>query len=151
MCNKDIRWLQRFDNYRNALGRLTHAIDYLNCSTDLNGSERDLLMAGLVKTFELTWELSWKVMKDYAEYQGFQDIRGSRDAIRKAFSIGLITDERWIGSIAIRNMTSHDYDSDISSQVFDAVNTIYYSLFKDFERKMLSISEPELPLPCPTD
>ena len=35
-------------------------------------------------------------MKDYAEYQGYTDIRGSRDAIRKALEMGLIDDKQWI-------------------------------------------------------
>ena len=71
---KDIRWLQRFENYRNALGRLSYAIDFLNCGVERDENERELLMTGAIKNFELTWELSWKVMKDYAEYQGFHDI-----------------------------------------------------------------------------
>ena len=37
-----------------------------------------------IQRFEYTHELAWKVMKDYAEYQGYTDIRSSRDAIRKA-------------------------------------------------------------------
>ena len=45
-------------------------------------------------------------MKDYAEYQGYTDIRGSRDAIRKALQIGLIEDKRWMETIEDRNLTS---------------------------------------------
>ncbi len=148
---KDIRWLQRFENYRNALGRLSYAIDFLNCGVERDENERELLMTGAIKNFELTWELSWKVMKDYAEYQGFHDIRGSRDALRKAFSMGLITDERWMQSIEARNTTSHDYDEEILNTVFDSIKSTYYPLFKDFEKKMLSIAEPELPMSWHTD
>ena len=48
-----------------------------------------------IQRFEYTHELAWKVMKDYAEYQGYTDIRSSRDAIRKALEMGLIDDKQW--------------------------------------------------------
>lgn len=38
-------------------------------------------------------------MKDYAEYQGYTDIRSSRDAIRKALEMGLIDDKQWTETI----------------------------------------------------
>ena len=66
-----------------------------------------------IQRFEYTHELAWKVMKDYAEYQGYSDIRGSRDAIRKALEINLIFDRRWMESVEDRNLTSHNYDDEI--------------------------------------
>lgn len=151
MEEKDIRWIQRFENFRNALGRLSYAINYLKSETELDENLKEMLMTGAVKKFELAWELAWKVMKDYAEYEGYRDIRGSRDAFRKAFSMGLINDERWMQSIDVRNMTSHDYDEGILNSVYESISSIYYPLFKDFEKKMLSFTEPELPLSCHTD
>ena len=49
---------------------------------------------GLVQTFEFTHELSWKVLKDFLEYRGSTDLYGSRDVVRKAFSMGLLTCKR---------------------------------------------------------
>lgn len=44
----------------------------------------------MIQRFEYTHELGWNVMKDYAVYQGSTSITGSRDAVREAFSMGLI-------------------------------------------------------------
>lgn len=77
----------------------------------------ELLQEGLIQRFGYTHELVWKVMKDYAEYQGYTDIRGSRDAIRKALQIGLIEDKRWMETIEDRNLTSHNYDDDVASEI----------------------------------
>lgn len=90
---KDIRWLQRFDNYRKALFRLKQAVKIVsdNIEEDEYDEIDELLKEGLIQRFEYTHELVWKVMKDYAEYQGYTDIRGSRDAFRKAFEMGIIT------------------------------------------------------------
>ncbi|MBR1834533.1 MAG: nucleotidyltransferase substrate binding protein [Bacteroidales bacterium] len=146
MKDNDIRWLQRFENYRNSLLRLSFAVNHLNNLPFDDKNTKELMIVGTIKNFELTWELAWKVMKDYAEYQGHTDIRGSRDALRKAFAMGLIDDDRWMQSIEVRNATAHDYDESILYSTFELIDTIYYPLFKAFEQKMLSIAESELPL-----
>lgn len=146
METQDIRWIQRFENYHRALGRLTKAIHILDDDTERDEDERDLMRTGVVKSFEFTLELAWNVMKDYAEYQGHRDIHGSRDALRKAFSMGLIEDDRWMNSIADRNLASHDYDESVVNHVYSSIISVYHPLFKAFEKKMQSILEPELSL-----
>ena len=84
---QDIRWLQRFSNYCKALAKLGQAVDIVSRRLELANEVDELLQEGLIQRFGYTHELVWKVMKDYAEYQGYTDIRGSRDAIRKALQI----------------------------------------------------------------
>jgi len=65
-----------------------------------------------------------KPMKDYAEYQGYTDIRSSRDAIRKALEMGLIDDKQWTETIEARNLTSHNHDNDVvSEEKMQSLNT----------------------------
>lgn len=140
---KDIRWIQRFRNYRKALNRLTKAVNIVTEQINDDAEVDDLLKEGLIQRFEYTHELAWKVMKDYAEYQGYTDIRGSRDAFRKAFEIGLITDKRWMESIEDRNLTSHNYDNETAEEICEAIVDVYYPLFVDFEKIMLPLSDIE--------
>lgn len=144
--DKDIRWIQRLNNYRKALNRLTQAVRIVAGQMGSEEDIDDLLKEGLIQRFEYTHELAWKVMKDYAEYQGYTDIRGSRDAIRKAFEMGLITDKRWMESIEDRNMTSHNYDDETAEEIYEAIVNIYHPLFLSFEEKMIRLSsmEPKL-------
>ena len=58
------RWEQRLDSYHKALARLAEIVG-ASKKRALNEFERD----GLVQRFEFTHELSWKLMKAYAEYQ----------------------------------------------------------------------------------
>ena len=134
---EDIRWLQRFSNYRKALSKLRQAIEIVAKKTDFEDGVDDLLEEGLIQRFEYTHELAWKVMKDYAEYQGYTDIDGSRDAIRRALTINIIDDERWMGTIIDRNQTSHTYDDDAISQIYQNIKGIYFPLFCRFEEKMM--------------
>lgn len=135
--NKDIRWMQRFNNYRKALRLLGQAVEIVSQRVNEDEAVEDLLKEGLIQRFEYTHELAWKVMKDYAEYQGYTDIRGSRDAFRKAFEMEIITDKRWMESIADRNLTSHNYDDETAEAIYEAVVNVYYPLFVQLESTML--------------
>lgn len=143
---KDIRWIQRFRNFRSALYRLGKAVEIVTEQINEDEEVDDLLKEGLIQRFEYTHELAWKVMKDYAEYQGYTDIRGSRDAFRKAFDMGLVTDKSWMDSIIDRNLTSHNYDEDTVEDICENIVDVYYPLFVKFEKVMLPLSgiEPTL-------
>ena len=143
---KDIRWIQRFRNFRSALYRLGKAVEIVTKQISEDDEVDDLLKEGLIQRFEYTHELAWKVMKDYAEYQGYTDIRGSRDAFRKAFDMGLVTDKSWMDSIIDRNLTSHNYDEDTAEDICENIVDVYYPLFVKFEKVMLPLSgiEPTL-------
>ena len=106
----DIRWLQRFSNYRRACELLSEAAS-LKSMTNLE-------IEGMIQRFEYTFELAWKTMKDYLEDKGFTEIVGSRDAIRLAFSNGIITDgEVWMEMLADRNLTTQLYDEDKANRI----------------------------------
>ncbi len=138
MEEKDIRWIQRFSNYRKALAQLKKAVFIVSSQCENNDDDKDKLMEeGLIQRFEYTHELAWKVMKDYLEYQGVNDIVGSRDAIRQTLQVGIISDERWMDSIRDRNLTSHNYDDDTAQSIVANIINIYYPLFEDYEQVML--------------
>ena len=130
------RWEQRLDSYHKALARLAEIVG-ASKKRALNEFERD----GLVQRFEFTHELSWKLMKAYAEYQGFDGIGGSRDATRKAFEMSLISDgQSWMDMIKRRNETSHNYDGSMADDVVDSIINRFYPLLADFYQKMNSLS-----------
>jgi nucleotidyltransferase substrate binding protein (TIGR01987 family) len=138
MAEKDIRWIQRFNNYRKALEKFNQAVDIISNKLEWGEEIDDLLEEGLIQRFEYTHELAWKVMKDYAQYQGYTNIQGSRDAFRKAFEMGIIENEAWMESINDRNLTSHNYDDETVTEILKAIIDTYALLFNDFEKKMLS-------------
>lgn len=130
------RWEQRLDSYHKALARLAEIVG-ASKKRALNEFERD----GLVQRFEFTHELSWKLMKAYAGYQGFDGIGGSRDATRKAFEMSLISDgQSWMDMIKSRNETSHNYDGSMADDVVDSIINRFYPLLAEFYQKMNSLS-----------
>ena len=132
----DIRWEQRFANYRKALKKLNIAITVIAANQG-GKEEEEVLKEGLIQRFEYTHELAWKVMKDYAEYQGNTAITGSRDATREAFKMGLLQEaDSWKDMLASRNLTSHTYNADTAEEIYDKISGTYSRLFNDFENKM---------------
>lgn len=126
------RWEQRLESYHKALSRLAEIVNASKLRA-LNDFERD----GLVQRFEFTHELSWKLMKAYAEYQGYDGIGGSRDATRKAFEMNLIPDGQiWMDMIKSRNDISHNYDDEIATDVVDNILNVFYLEMVSFYCKM---------------
>lgn len=125
----DIRWQQRFANYRKALARLTEAVE-LRRQRSLSDLERQ----GLIKAFEFTHELAWNTLKDYLEFNGYEGMIGSRDATRTAFKVGIIEDgENWMEMIKSRNQTSHAYDEDKAREIEEMTVQHYCALFQKLE------------------
>ncbi len=127
MNKEDVRYIQRYDNYKKAFKQLKDAITLSN--------ERELSLLekqGLIQAFEFTHELAWKLLKDYLNYQGNFEIRGSRDAIREAFNAGIIKDGAlWMQTIQARNLTSHTYDEEIAEETYEVIANDYITLFED--------------------
>lgn len=142
--NRDIRWVQRLSNYDKAVARLQNAAKIVSTEKQFSGEVDDLLKEGLVQRFEYTQELAWKVMKDYEEYQGYADVQGSMDAIRKALQMELIEDASWMSTISSRNLTSHCYDGDEFNMVFNQIIHDYLPIFVKFSEKMNAIKASEV-------
>lgn len=109
--NQDIRWIQRFSNYKKALLQLKKFID--------KGELNELEEQGIIQSFEYIYELAWNVIKDYYQNQGVVNIQGSRDAFRIAFNRELIADgEVWMNMIESRIKSSHAYNEEVATECF---------------------------------
>jgi len=128
----DVRWKQRFVNFKRALIQLEDAV-LLSQKRKLSQLEKQ----GVIQAFEFTHELAWNVLKDYLEDQGEQNIRGSKDATRSAFKVSLITaGELWMSMIQSRNISSHTYDEETAESLFIAIVDDYYPLFLALKAEM---------------
>ncbi|MCX7885513.1 MAG: nucleotidyltransferase substrate binding protein [Caloramator sp.] len=126
--NNDVRWKQRFSNYKKAVTQLTEFIE----KGELNKFE----VQGLIQCFEYTFELAWKTMKDYLEMEGF-DVKSPRTTIQTAFQINLIEDgHTWIDALEKRNLMSHTYNEEIVKEVEQLIRKNYYPIIKELYLKL---------------
>jgi len=120
---EDIRWQQRLGNFQKAFAQLKKFMAKPELS--------ELEDQGLIKAFEYTYELAWTTLKDFLEYRGQMEIYGSRDAFRKAFQLGLISNgELWMDMLKNRNRTSHTYNEETAREICQTVKNDYYPAFQ---------------------
>lgn len=139
MENADIKWTQRFDNYKRALLQLIDAVK-LSEERELSLLEKQ----GTIQAFEYTHELAWNTIKDFLSDRGNQEIYGSKDATREAFQYGLIDQgEIWMDMIKSRNKTSHTYNNETALEIVRAILNEYHLEFVKFEKtfKKLTLKE----------
>ena len=126
MEKKDIRWIQRLDNYNKALKSLLNDIE-LSKERELS----DIEQRGLIQAFEYTYELSWNVIKDFYQSVGEVEIQGSRDAFKIAFNRGLVLNKDLMETVKSRQLTSHTYNEETASGIYHDVVKKYYDAFKE--------------------
>jgi nucleotidyltransferase substrate binding protein (TIGR01987 family) len=126
---KNTRWKQRFENFEKSY-KLLERYSKQDIKTEL---ER----AGIIQFFEMTFELAWKVLKDYLESQGYE-VKSPRESIKQAFQIGLIEDGHvWIDALTSRNLTSHTYDEAIAKKLVNDIRERFYPALKAIYEKLL--------------
>ena len=121
--DKDIRWQQRFINFNKAFKQLERFV----AKVELNEMEEQ----GLIKAFEYTYELSWKVLQDLLKDKGYLDIAGPRPVIEQSFQDGYIQDGKgWMKMHKSRNLTSHTYDEETAEEIVGDIRSEYFDLFE---------------------
>lgn len=133
--DQDVRWIQRFNHFNQALARLKEAVE-LARQRPLSPLEEQ----GLIQAFEFTHELAWNTLKDFLEDRGERKLYGSKDVTREAFKRELIEDGAvWMDMIKSRNLTSHTYNERVAATIASAIRTRYWMAFVSFQRKMEEI------------
>lgn len=90
---------------------------------------RDL--SGIIKDFEMVYELSWKVLKKFLESEGLQ-AAGPRDVFTRAFQTGYIDREAtWLAMIDDRNQAAQVYDEAKAKTIVDRVWADYFGLVRE--------------------
>jgi nucleotidyltransferase substrate binding protein (TIGR01987 family) len=122
----DVRWAQRFNNFRKAFSQLKAAVE-LAQQRPLSTLEGQ----GVIQSFEYTHELAWKTVKGFLENRGVTDLYGSKDTTRAAFRAGLIEKgDIWMEMISSRNLTIHTYDETTAANIISAIFNDYFTAFE---------------------
>ncbi len=123
MHPKEIRFKQRFENFKKAFAQLEKAVNDYN---RLNILEKE----GLIQRFEYTFELSWKLLKDYLEAKGLM-VKFPRDTLKLAFETEIIKNgEKWMEMLEFRNITAHTYDEKNFNIALEKVVKEFYKELK---------------------
>jgi nucleotidyltransferase substrate binding protein (TIGR01987 family) len=120
MNKKEVRWKQRFENFEKSFSLLNKYISLKNTS--------EIERAGIIQFFEMTFELSWKLLKDYLEANGYI-VKSPRDSIKQAFQAEIIENGHvWLDALEDRNLTVHTYDEATAVEVEKKIREQYYPM-----------------------
>jgi len=121
---------KRFLSFQKSLSNL-----YRSVGAD---PDDDFVLSATAQTFNLTFDLAWKVMKDIIVIDfGIADFAtGSpRETLRTAYSVDLIKDDAWLEMLHVRNTLIHDYDGDVAVRYFPDITERFYPLMVTFQNK----------------
>ena len=101
--------------------------------------DAEFVLEGTVLNFSLTFDISWKVMKDILikklEILDFA-VGSPRETLQQAFTNGMIDDDKWMQMLRSRNQLAHDYDGTFAREKFQDIINVYFPLFEKFRDKV---------------
>lgn len=128
----DIRWKQRFENFKKALQQFEEAV----CQENLDRLSQE----GLIQRFEYTFELAWKCLQDILQERGLTEVRGPKPVIQQAFEDGLLEDGlTWMEMLRARNETSHIYDEEKFLEIYSKAKNQFLKPFLTLQKKLTDL------------
>ncbi len=125
---KEIRWKQRFQNFEKSYRTLETYVHRPLTS--------ELERAGLVHLFEVTFELAWKVLKDYLESEGLT-MSSPRETLKTAFQAGILEDGHvFIDALSHRNLAAHTYDEAMATQLVTEIKNAYFPALRNLYERL---------------
>ena len=123
------------------MSRLQERIENFNKAYELYNKIRneyitdkmnDAFRLALVQSFEVVFELAWKVLKDYLQENGI-DVNMPKMVIKEAFNKKIIANgQTWINMCETRNSTSHEYNMEKVNIMLEKIAYDYYDELSNF-------------------
>lgn len=134
MENTKPRWIYRLDNYSRAFTLLREAME-IRQERELTQLEKE----GVIQRFEYTWELAWKLLKDYLDSNGVAlDTITPAAVIKAAFAAKIIENgDVWMRALDARNKMSHTYNFKTFEQTIADIQKDYLAVLDSLHLTML--------------
>jgi len=117
---------EKLSKFSEAVKRLEEAV------SDYNSYNVSSIRDGVIQRFEFCTELAWKAAREYLIEQGYTDINSPKAVMKQAYADNLINDEQlWIELLNARNQTSHIYDEETASDIFEKIRNKYINQFNE--------------------
>jgi len=85
----------------------------------------ELEIQGIIQSFEFSFELAWKTLKDYLESQGVS-ASYPREVIKTAFRYEILKDGAiWLEMLEKRNLLAHTYDEKLALDAHTLIRDSY--------------------------
>ncbi|MCD6543792.1 MAG: nucleotidyltransferase substrate binding protein [Flavobacteriaceae bacterium] len=119
---KEIRWKYRFENFSKSFKVLERSLEI--------ESPSEVERGGVIQFYEMSFELAWKMIKDYLQEEGFE-VKSPRTAIKQGIQMELLGNpHKWMDALEDRNLTAHTYDEETAKRVYASIKNNYYPILR---------------------
>ncbi|MDL4839116.1 HI0074 family nucleotidyltransferase substrate-binding subunit [Aquibacillus sp. LR5S19] len=132
LTNSDGKVVDNMNKVLDKVIDLEKAIKKLHETLERDATNDDIVIDATIQRFEFTYELSWKILKAYLEYNGLLEVSSPRRTLKEAFKERIITDgDNWLKMLVDRNRTSHPYEEATAWEIYSNIKSIYIKLFDE--------------------
>ena len=124
--------MRKYENFCNSLSNMKDIYNY-------EEPYDNVVLTGLVGLYEITFEQSWKMMKEILQNHGYEEgATGSPKIILKtAYKAGMIKDEElWLRALRARNNVTHSYNQKIALGIVNEAKTEFYKMFVELKEEV---------------
>jgi len=127
----------KFDNFIKTYKALDKSMKVLHrVASQVPEDEHDVIVAGVIKHFELTYETTWKFLKEYIAINHNEEILSPRSVFKACYAYGILPQEITDDLLELvddRNLTVHIYDHITAEEICSSIAKYYMSLGKIIE------------------
>ena len=124
--------MKKYENFCASLGNMKDIYNY-------EEPYDNVVLTGLVGLYEITFEQSWKMMKEILQNHGYEEgATGSPKIILKtAYKAGMIKDEElWLRALQARNNVTHSYNQKIALGIVSEAKNEFYKMFVELKEEV---------------
>ena len=124
--------MQKLDNFANCLAILGNA-DFQMAETN------DIYRTGIVRQFNLTFELAWKALQEILKLHGAAgaETGSPREILQLGYKLGFLNDSAvWLLMLKKRNVSVHLYNEDDIDEMILLVRDSFIPAFSALEKTL---------------
>ena len=124
--------MKKYENFCSSLGNMKDIYNY-------EEPYDNVVLTGLVGLYEITFEQSWKMMKEILQNHGYEEgATGSPKIILKtAYKAGMIKDEElWLRALQARNNVTHSNNQKIALGIVSEAKNEFYKMFVELKEEV---------------
>lgn len=120
--------MEKVESFLKSVQRLQEAIEIYQ-----QQSSNDIIRDGMIYRFKISFEFSWKALKEYLLDQGVaNELNFPKQVLKTAYSNQMIHDESvWLDMLESRNRTSHIYDDRIAAKIARDISIRFLPVLED--------------------
>jgi nucleotidyltransferase substrate binding protein (TIGR01987 family) len=95
-----------------------------------------------IKRFEYSFDIFWKLIKDYLRVQEGVECASPKSCFREAFKVGILSEEETVKVLEMtdnRNLSTHTYDEEAVEEIYQQIKD-YWKLMDDICKRIIESS-----------